>query len=160
MNKPTALPLRGTNLFIVLASLLMAGCAERAADTGPVPSAPSIQPDESDPAAPPSITMTPPGKLYSLTARSLGYQLDLVDVRVVGTEVWTLAELHYPTGMVGMALEELELRAALPSETTGIRHFIIGAPHGIFEPPDGLFWLNTMDELPPAWNEGRSLPQP
>ncbi|MCC5840898.1 MAG: hypothetical protein JJT96_12325 [Opitutales bacterium] len=104
--------------------------------------------------------MNPPEKLYGLTARSLGFQLDLLDVRIVSGEIWTLATLQYPTGMVGMALEELELHAAVPAGFPIGRHFILGESRGIFEPPEGLIWLTSEDALPPEWLDGQSVPQP
>lgn len=152
----------GTLLAATLLWLLTAcGETERPEETAPAADeTPNALPVDA-PAEPiPTYSMNPPETLYRLTARSLGFQLELVDVRIVDGEVWTLARLHYPTGMVGMALEELELRAALPTDTPVGRHFVLGEAQGIFEPPADILWIPSEEALPPEWSGGVSVPQP
>lgn len=139
---------------------LMAACSGPERNEEPPAPQNAPEPASPTPAPPPPLSMNSPEKLYSLTARSLGFQLDLVEVRIVGGEIWTLATLHYPTGMVGMALEELELHAALPADVPQGRHLIIGESQGIFEPPTDLVWIKSKDDLPPEWFGGQPVPQP
>lgn len=108
-------------------------------------------------ASPSSIPMENPSHLQ-VTARSLGYTWSLLEVRSHENTTLILSELKAPGGdmMVGMALEELTLTFPLPDGTRP-RHFVLGSPTGLFEPPGELTFLSSRKELPDDWEEAETI---
>lgn len=149
-----AFPLR-LKSALVLASLavVFSACKGINPEATP-PSTPQAAGQTALPSAPPPAqTMV----RYSLTARSLGYKLQLLELRAEGDTLYTLARLSAPTGMAGMALEELELEAQVPFVPAKTIHFIIGSPSGIFEPPANITFVEDSSQLPPAFNAAKRL---
>lgn len=95
---------------------------------------------------------------YNITVRSLGYRLELLEVRYADGKLWTLAELTPPPPdiLVGMALDTLAIfqQVDLPTETEPRQtHFILGDPRHVFDPPADVQFIAARQQLPEAFFE-------
>lgn len=88
-----------------------------------------------------------------LTARTLGYNLQILEIRSAGDRYLALHQLESPPpeAMVGMALEELEVSAEFSGEEKPVVHFILGQERGIFDPPASVTFISNHDGLPEIW---------
>lgn len=135
--------------ILFLMALLSCGCSSVQSDSYPAP------------AISPSSTMD---LNYSFTVRSLGYKLELIEVRFDADAVYTLSRLSPPPpdAMVGMALDSLtiNLQILLPidSPPANVVHFIIGERRHTYEPPAGLRFVSDPSNLPDAFHSASALP--
>lgn len=92
-----------------------------------------------------------------LTARSLGYKIELVEVRQSADTLFTLSRLSAPTGMVGMALETLTVNASVQSSASAVRHLVIGPASAIYEPPANVAFFADPSQLPEIFLSARPV---
>ncbi|MCC5788263.1 MAG: hypothetical protein JJT75_01415 [Opitutales bacterium] len=94
-----------------------------------------------------------------LTARTLGYDLEILEVRTTGEKYLALYRLESPPpdAMVGMALDELQASHEFEGSPKPVTHLVLGSERGIYEPPESVRFFADEESMPDSWNEAESL---
>ncbi|MCH8475546.1 MAG: hypothetical protein LAT55_10010 [Opitutales bacterium] len=132
--------LKNLRSLVMLASLSLFAACVHAEDTGkPTPDTMKIT--------------------LELTARTLGYDLEILEVRTTGEKYLALYRLESPPSdaMVGMALDELAASHEFEGTPKPVMHLVLGSERGIYEPPASVRFFDDEESLPDAWKEAESL---